>query len=600
MDDNAHSDKFKDTTRAVLRAIAHNGDLDIAYGSASLPGQKPPAGDVISLPSPKDENITRGAADMAAFYKRFHDQEQSRQLSNKISSQGLEIFEYLRCQSLGGKIFTGCGQNISRVFEQRCALLGYDRGESAPDIQLNDALMMSGFYAMSGIDVPPNVTASLERLPALFRDIDWDALAPYLHDQKAFEQRVLDLMPSLGFPADELGDDTQAPQERESEHAGDDQNDQQPDQQPQDDLSQMAGADDAADQGESQETMQTGSVDPDNVRGDGDDTDQHSGDMGTDASPPSYAKGGIHGLYHIYTSQFDETIPAEDLSDPMELSRLRALLDSQTQGHKALISRLAARLQRRIMAQQQRRWQFGLDEGKLDSSRLSRLIANPALPLIFKQEIQSDTRDTVVSLLIDNSGSMRGRPIALAAQSADIIAQTLERCHVRVEILGFTTRAWKGGKSRELWMAQGRPPEPGRLNDLRHIVYKAADTPMRRARRNLGLMLKEGILKENIDGEALAWAYNRLARRAEQRKILMIISDGAPVDDSTLSANSGNILEDDLRHVIGFLENSQTVELCAIGIGHDVTRYYNNAMMLSDAEGLAEGLMKQLAGLFEG
>ena len=314
---------------------------------------------------------------------------------------------------------------------------------------------------------------------------------------------------------------------------------------------------------------------------------------------PDGAGAGPHGRYVVYTTEFDEETDAEDLADPHELARLRALLDRQLASHQAIITKLANRLQRKLMAKQQRTWQFDLEEGILDAARLARIIANPNVPLTFKQEKQTEFRDTVVTLLIDNSGSMRGRPIAIAAMTADIVARTLERCGVKVEILGFTTRAWKGGKSRDLWMAQGRPVNPGRLNDIRHIIYKAADAPMRRTRRNLGLMLKEGILKENIDGEALVWAHNRLAERPEQRKILMVISDGAPVDDSTLSANPANFLELDLRNVIEWIEERSGIELTAIGIGHDVTRYYKKALTITDADELAQALASQLEGLFE-
>jgi cobaltochelatase CobT len=308
---------------------------------------------------------------------------------------------------------------------------------------------------------------------------------------------------------------------------------------------------------------------------------------------------GAGGRYNVYTTEFDEEVPAETLADPPELARLRALLDRQLANHQAIITKLANRLQRKLMAKQRRTWLFDLEEGILDVTKRARVIANPNVPLTFKQEKETQFRDTIVTLLIDNSGSMHGRPIAIAAMTADIISRTLERCGVKSEILGFTTRAWKGGKSRDLWMAQGRPQNPGRLNDLRHIIYKAADAPMRRTRRNLGLMLKEGLLKENIDGGALVWAHNRLAHRPEQREILIVISDGAPVDDSTLSVNPSNILELDLRNVIAWIEERSDIELTAIGVGHDVTRYYKKALTITDADELAKALASQLADLFE-
>jgi cobaltochelatase CobT len=303
--------------------------------------------------------------------------------------------------------------------------------------------------------------------------------------------------------------------------------------------------------------------------------------------------------YRAFTTKFDETVKAEELCDTAELDRLRAYLDKQLAHLQSAVGRLANRLQRRLMAQQNRAWDFDLEEGVIDVARLSRVVIDPMHPLSFKAERDTDFRDTVVTLLLDNSGSMRGRPITVAATCADILARTLERCGVKVEILGFTTRAWKGGQSREAWLQAGKPANPGRLNDLRHIIYKAADAPWRRARRNLGLMMREGLLKENIDGEALAWAHSRLIARSEQRKILMMISDGAPVDDSTLSVNAGNYLERHLRHVIEEIETRSPVELIAIGIGHDVTRYYRRAVTIVDAEELAGAMTEKLAELFD-
>ncbi|MBT7897169.1 MAG: cobaltochelatase subunit CobT, partial [Rhodospirillales bacterium] len=303
--------------------------------------------------------------------------------------------------------------------------------------------------------------------------------------------------------------------------------------------------------------------------------------------------------YTAHTTAFDEIIDAKDLCDEQELTRLRNHLDNQLSNLGGVISRLANRLQRRLMAKQARSWDFDLEEGILDPARLHRVVTNPLYPLTFKMEKEMEFRDTVVTLLIDNSGSMRGRPITLAAMSADILARTLERCGVKVEILGFTTRAWKGGQAREQWLAGGKPPRPGRLNDLRHIIYKAADMPWRRTRKNLGLMLREGLLKENIDGEALLWAHNRLIARPEQRRILMVISDGAPVDDSTLSVNPGNYLEQHLRQIIEWIESYSPVELVAIGIGHDVTRYYKRAVTLVDAEQLGGTVMDKLSELFD-
>ena len=308
---------------------------------------------------------------------------------------------------------------------------------------------------------------------------------------------------------------------------------------------------------------------------------------------------GDNQPYRPYTDEYDEIIHAAELCDNEELTRLRHQLDQQLSHLQGVVGKLANRLQRRLLAQQTRSWEFDLEEGVLDAGRLSRVVSDPVAPLSFKRETDTDFRDTVVTLLIDNSGSMRGRPITVAAMSADILARTLERCGVKVEILGFTTRSWKGGSSRENWVGQGKPKNPGRLNDLRHIIYKSADMPWRRARPSLGLMLREGLLKENIDGEALLWAHNRLLGRPEQRRILMVISDGAPVDDATLSANPGNYLERHLREVINFIETKSDVELTAIGIGHDVTRYYKRAVTIIDAEELGGTMMASLAELFD-
>jgi cobaltochelatase CobT len=330
---------------------------------------------------------------------------------------------------------------------------------------------------------------------------------------------------------------------------------------------------------------------------------QKQEDDGSENVRPQYKENksieSILNEYTIYSNQFDEIITAKDLCEEEELIRLRKYLDQQLKSFQTMISRLANRLQRKLLAKQNRSWEFNLEEGILDTSRLTRVITDPFYSLSFKHEKDTDFKDTVVSLLIDNSGSMRGRPITVAAMSADILARTLEKCGVKVEILGFTTKAWKGGKSRESWMQNNKPPSPGRLNDLRHIIYKAADEPWRRAKKNLGLMMREGLLKENIDGEALLWAHKRLQSRYEARKILMVISDGAPVDDSTLSVNSGNYLEKHLRGAISWIENKSDIQLLAVGIGHDVTRYYKKAVTIVDAEQLADVMTEQLVDLFD-
>ncbi len=343
--------------------------------------------------------------------------------------------------------------------------------------------------------------------------------------------------------------------------------------------------------------MDGAEISDDDLQDEGDEDSETPGEVKRPNQP--FADFNEKVDYAVFTREFDETIASEELCDEAELDRLRAFLDKQLSHLQGAVGRLANRLQRRLMAQQNRSWEFDLEEGYLDTARLQRIVIDPMQPLSFKREKDTNFRDTVVTLLIDNSGSMRGRPITVAATCADILARTLERCGVKVEILGFTTKAWKGGQSREKWLAGGKPQSPGRLNDLRHIIYKSADAPWRRARRNLGLMMREGLLKENIDGEALMWAHERLMARREQRRILMMISDGAPVDDSTLSVNPGNYLERHLRAVIEQIETRSPVGLLAIGIGHDVTRYYRRAVTIVDADELAGAMTEQLAALFE-
>jgi cobaltochelatase CobT len=431
-------------------------------------------------------------------------------------------------------------------------------------------------------------------------ETDLEALGGNLEDQIGFAKRAWKIIEELGY-GDQLGEDPDAQDPEDLESDSEEQQDEE----------QQDGEEGGEDDGQQDEYL------PDDMRGEQDDTqqmevtldesDQDSADQdqmeADDGMPPPQPRevpvSDADPNYKVFTQKHDEVIPAEELSDEDELERLRAYLDKQLEPLKGAVSRLANKLQRRLQAQQNRAWEFDREEGMLDAGRLARVIANPTTPLSFKVEKDTTFRDTVVTLLIDNSGSMRGRPISIAAITADVLARTLERCQVKVEILGFTTRAWKGGESREEWLATGRAQNPGRLNDLRHIVYKRADSPWRRARQNLGLMMREGLLKENIDGEALEWAYRRLLGRSEQRKILVVISDGAPVDDSTLSVNPSNYLERHLREVIAMVERRGAVELLAIGIGHDVTRYYARAVTITDAEQLAGAVTEQLAALFD-
>jgi cobaltochelatase CobT len=469
------------------------------------------------------------------------------------------------------------------------------------DAPLEDAVALLVRERLTGLKPPP----AGQKIVDLWREQiedkaggDLSRLSQYVGDQRGFAEAMRDLLGSLGM-ADELGGDPE-PEDDEQQAADDAAN---PD-------AERGASDDSEEQenlsaessDETSEDQEAGETEASEASAD-DEEDAEAADSTDPAEPrrpPSWPHNDLHHTdYKAFTTRFDEVVEAEKLCDVEELERLRAYLDKQLSNLQGVVARLANRLQRRLLAQQNRAWDFDLEEGTLDPARLSRVITDPTSPLSFMMERDTNFRDTVVTLLIDNSGSMRGRPITVAATCADILARTLERCGVKVEILGFSTRAWKGGQAREAWLQSGKPTQPGRLNDLRHIVYKAADAPWRRARRNLGLMMREGLLKENIDGEALMWAHSRLVGRPEQRRILMVISDGAPVDDSTLSVNAGNYLDKHLKWAIEEIETRSPVELLAIGIGHDVTRHYRRAVTIVDAEELGGAMTEKLAELFE-
>ncbi len=513
-----------------------------------------------------------------------------------------DAIEEARVEVVGARHMRGVAANLQARLVQGCEQDGYDRMTRKEQLPVAAALGLLVREHLSGERMPPQV----ERVLKLWRDgLDdkaraaLDELAEHQDDQGRFARVSRRLLASMNLAEAEADSEGE-----EGDEASDD--GQQSDGE-QSAPQEMRDQDDGAEESQSDSLMgaQPAGEDPGETERDGEEAEDEEGLMeGEDrpGGPPprrDRSEPGDGVAYNAFARQFDEEIEAADLCDADELARLRQQLDQQLLSLQGVVSRLANRLQRRLMAQQTRAWEFDLEEGMLDAGRLARVVANPTVPLSYKRERDTDFRDTVVTLLLDNSGSMRGRPITVAAMCGDILARTLERCGVKVEILGFTTRAWKGGMSRERWSAQGKPREPGRLNDLRHIIYKAADAPWRRARRNLGLMLREGLLKENIDGEALLWAYRRLLGRRENRRILMVISDGAPVDDSTLSVNPGNYLERHLREVIRDIEARRQVELIAIGIGHDVTRYYRRAVTIVDAEELGGTMMQKLAELFE-
>lgn len=597
---------FKRATAATLRAVAESDQIEVAFTAdqALLSGRRARLPVPMRNLPPEDVARIRGESDAMALKLRYHDPAvHARRMPVTPTAKAVyDALEQARVEALGAVRMAGVASNLDQLLDQRYHKQGFDRMEEPAEVTLPDVVRLMAREAMTGAR-PPKAAAHLVDLwrPILEEKIgsDLSALRPVMADQDAFARTMRKLLADLEL---EAGEDEVPETEPGDENEGEGSSDQ---------SSDIRGESGQQEEGEDQVSAEAsrGEVGEDE-QGDAE-AEEQSGDSGPGtgeeqpgSQPPQVPqnRGGQAGPesgYRAYLTQFDEIIDAAELCDAEELTRLREILDQQLQHLSGVIGKLANRLQRRLMAKQLRSWSFDLEEGLLDAGRLARVIANPTQPLSYKQENDTKFRDTVVSLLIDNSGSMRGRPISIAAMSADILARTLERCAVKVEILGFTTRAWKGGQSREAWIKDGKPAQPGRLNDLRHIIYKPADAPWRRARKSLGLMLREGLLKENIDGEALQWAHDRLLARPEQRRILMVISDGAPVDDSTLSVNPGNYLERHLREVIEQIEKRSPVELVAIGIGHDVTRYYRRAVTIVDAEQLGGIMMEKLAELFD-
>ncbi|SDG45908.1 cobaltochelatase CobT-related protein [Roseospirillum parvum] len=608
---------LKRATSAALRAIAGRHEVTVSYAPLGYGGAGAAhvTGDTVRLPLPtalpdaRQLGRLRGAADTVALRLRYHDESlHGRNLP--FGHEAREVYQALeqaRYEALGARVLKGVAGNISGALEQRLAAEGHAEATRADQVPLAEALRVLAHQSFGHLPLGTGARHLVELIRADLGAERADALMTQLRDlvgdQKGYAKAVRHLLAELSLEPelDDPESDDDSPAEADDEAApggGDDGGEANPESQiaggaeaaPDSDVGGQGGRQEMAPEEEAGEQQVEGEM-----PGQGGEDAAGPGERRPEAAPGSLGLGG----YRAFSTTHDQVVGADELCDPDELTRLRAQLDQQLHRLQGVVTRLANRLQRRLMARQTRSWEFDLEEGWLDAARLARVVANPTHSLSYKMEKETDFRDTVVTLLIDNSGSMRGRPITVAAMSADILARTLERCAVKVEVLGFTTSAWKGGKSREAWIAADKPERPGRLNDLRHIVYKGADQPWRRARRNLGLMLREGILKENIDGEALLWAHTRLLQRPEQRRILMVISDGAPVDDSTLSANPGNYLEKHLRAVIEMVENRSPVELVAIGIGHDVTRYYRRAVTLMDAEELGGTMLKQLAALFE-
>jgi cobaltochelatase CobT len=595
-------EQFKQVLTGTARALAHEPEVELAF-TADAPSQ---AGKNFKVPMPgrllPPDQVAeaRGFADSFALKLKHHDAARHAALrpSEVIAGAAFDAVENARVEALGSRNMAGIAANIGHALELKLRTDPISRAQAADEVPISTALSLIVRERLTGLPVPAGAAAGVDMLRGWIEEnagSDLDALALALDDQRAFAALTQSMLEHLNLTegdidpsdADEGGDDAEDSQDQDGDSEDEGEGE-----------SGQAEARAEPQQGEGEET------EADYDGEDMDDQDGADGEMGDDGMQPvtPQRRNWDHlpqSDYKIWSTKYDETITALELADEEELARLRAYLDQQLSNLQSVVTKLANRLQRRLMAQQNRSWDFDQEEGMLDAARLARVIVSPGSSLSYKIERETQFRDTVVTLLIDNSGSMRGRPISIAAISADIMARTLERCGVKTEILGFTTRAWKGGQAREDWLAAGRQPMPGRLNDLRHIIYKKADEPWRHAKRNLGLMMREGLLKENIDGEALLWAHNRLIARAEDRRILMVISDGAPVDDSTLSVNHGGYLEQHLRKVIEMIETRSPVQLVAIGIGHDVTRYYKRAVTIMDVEQLGGTMIEQLAGLFD-
>ena len=589
---------FKRAVTATMRAIAENDELEVTFGK----GNPFLRGNSAHVPLPNlgctqaEIDAVRGVGDEFALRQRYHDDSVHRAHAPN-AGPAQELFQWVedaRIASIGTLRMEGVAQNLDASLEALCRQAAFDTVTAETEAPLSVAVGLLVRQRLTGRALPP----SAENVVRFWRDYvqdrageHIDQLQECMRDQATFARRCRSIMADLGLAAD-FDDPPTEDSDQDSESLEDGQD-------PDSELSPEDVVLDEDSLGEEDADGETTVIEMDADMDLSELAAQSEDDEAPNTTPDDSGRIRVDVNYRPYTIEFDEVVKAEELCDSEELSRLRGLLDQQLVSLQHATSKLANRLQRRLLAKQTRAWEFDLDEGILDTSRLSQVIVDPMNPLAYKQEKETKFRDTVVSMLIDSSGSMRGRSITIAAVCADILGRTLERCSVRVEILGFTTRAWRGGQSREEWINAGKPASPGRLNDLRHIVYKGADDPWRRTRRNLGLMMREELLKENIDGEALIWAHNRLVTRQEQRRVLMVVSDGLPVDNSTLLVNPNNYLEQHLKYAIDQVENHSDVELIAIGIGHDVTHHYQRAVTITDAEQLGGAMTEQLAELFE-
>jgi cobaltochelatase CobT len=600
------ADPFKKALAEATKVMANDPELSVTF-TVDPPGA---TAETVRLPQvsrrmTRDEVlIARGTADAFALRHKFHDAKVSaRYMPQGQMAQDLyTAMEHARVEAVGARHMPGTAGNIDAKIGNEAIRKGYDQIRDAAEAPLATAAGYLIRHLATGRDLPKGAANVMDLWRGFIEENaggTLEGLQDTLEDQAAFAKFARQIISDMGF-GDQLGDDPDDIGDEEDEANSGDEDENEPDSTGQDDgdEDETEGTPEQSQEEQQDAAEAQVSMDDSAESEMAEEADMPEGEAPMEPPAPQPISDADPN-YVSYSTDHDEEIGAEDLAEPAELERLRAYLDQQLEPLKGAVSRLANKLQRRLQAQQNRSWSFDQEEGILDAGRLARIVANPTTPLSFKVEQDTEFRDTCVTLLLDNSGSMRGRPISIAAICADVLARTLERCQVKVEILGFTTKAWKGGLSREEWLAEGRPQQPGRLNDLRHIIYKRADAPWRRSRDNLGLMMKEGLLKENIDGEALEWAHRRMVSRPEARKVLMVISDGAPVDDSTLSVNPANYLEKHLRDVIAMVEKRKAVELIAIGIGHDVTRYYDKAVTITDVEQLAGAMTEQLAGLFE-
>ena len=587
-------EQFKQALISTAKVISENYKPDVKKIDKNLNLKKVDSFDIIKLSNKNDFIKLRAEADSGALKIKFSDEKIfNKNLPNNPSCKSLyNIAEKIRYEILGGKMLKGVGKNLTDNYTQKMRSSYKDQlknKDDAPVIEAFELYMLKKFFNLKLNAESSKILSFWEKDFTLSIDKHLDFLNKNLEDQNSYSLKFSEILESMNVFNSNNQENNENVNEKNNEQDNkleDNNND------------QTVDSEEESKQGEALSSLDTGF----------DLNDQHMDDQLEDSDSPSENKESliqkkvlknIDQDYKVFTTEFDEISKAETLEDGKETLKLRKNLDQQLVGFQDLITKLANKLQRQLLAKQNRAWEFDLEEGLLDSSKLTRIIMDPYNSLSFMKEKELDFKDTIVTLLIDNSGSMRGRPITIAALCADILSRTLERCSVKVEVLGFTTKNWKGGKSREAWTKTDKPKNPGRLNDLRHIIYKGADTPWRQAKNNIGLMLKEGLLKENIDGEAISWAYNRIKKRKEERKILMVISDGAPVDDSTLSVNSGDFLEKHLKKMVKFIENKNDVEILAIGIGHDVSRYYNKAIKITDVHELGDVLISQLSGLFE-